>query len=228
MTLVINHVKREHDVERSPMRVSKEKAARNREQIVISAARLFRERGIDATGVDSITEVAGLTHGGLYSHFGSKQSIVVEAIRFALARSRSVWRRAAHGKPEGKALCDILAYYLSLAHRDTHGEGCLVAALSCDIARQPRAVRKAFTIELKEVLEFLGGLMPGDTSARRHEEAVVAFAGMVGALILARAVDDETLSRRILKATGQRLGKVVNIRRHVRRGTPKANVRASS
>lgn len=210
------------------MRVSKEKAARNREQIVISAARLFRERGIDATGVDSITEAAGLTHGGLYSHFGSKQSIVVEAIRFALARSRSVWRRAAHGKPEGKALCDILAYYLSLAHRDTHGEGCLVAALSCDIARQPRAVRKAFTIELKEVLEFLGGLMPGDTSARRHEEAVVAFAGMVGALILARAVDDETLSRRILKATGQRLGKVVNIRRHVRRGTPKANVRASS
>lgn len=228
MTLVINHVKREHDVERSPMRVSKEKAARNREQIVISAARLFRERGIDATGVDSITEAAGLTHGGLYSHFGSKQSIVVEAIRFALARSRSVWRRAAHGKPEGKALCDILAYYLSLAHRDTHGEGCLVAALSCDIARQPRAVRKAFTIELKEVLEFLGGLMPGDTSARRHEEAVVAFAGMVGALILARAVDDETLSRRILKATGQRLGKVVNIRRHVRRGAPKANVRASS
>lgn len=210
------------------MRVSKEKAARNREQIVISAARLFRERGIDATGVDSITEAAGLTHGGLYSHFGSKQSIVVEAIRFALARSRSVWRRAAHGKPEGKALCDILAYYLSLAHRDTHGEGCLVAALSCDIARQPRAVRKAFTIELKEVLEFLGGLMPGDTSARRHEEAVVAFAGMVGALILARAVDDETLSRRILKATGQRLGKVVNIRRHVRRGAPKANVRASS
>ncbi|HTJ10104.1 MAG TPA: TetR/AcrR family transcriptional regulator [Candidatus Binataceae bacterium] len=195
---------------------------------MISAARLFRERGIDATGVDSITEAAGLTHGGLYSHFGSKQSIVVEAIRFALARSRSVWRRAAHGKPEGKALCDILAYYLSLAHRDTHGEGCLVAALSCDIARQPRAVRKAFTIELKEVLEFLGGLMPGDTSARRHEEAVVAFAGMVGALILARAVDDETLSRRILKATGQRLGKVVNIRRHVRRGTPKANVRASS
>jgi len=210
------------------MRVSKEKAARNREQIVISAARLFRERGIDAAGVDSITEAAGLTHGGLYSHFGSKQSIVAEAVRFALARSRRVWRRAAQGKPEGKALSDILAYYLSLAHRDAHGQGCLVAALSCDIARQPRAVRKAFTIELKEVLDFLGGLMPGDTSARRHEEAVVAFAGMVGALILARAVDDETLSRRILKTTERRLGKVVNIRRHVRRRTSNANVRASS
>jgi TetR/AcrR family transcriptional repressor of nem operon len=228
MTLVINHVKREHDVERSPMRVSKEKAARNREQILISAARLFRERGIDATGVDSITEAAGLTHGGLYSHFGSKQSIVAEAVRFALARSRRVWRRAAQGKPEEKALSDILAYYLSRAHRDAHGQGCLVAALSCDIARQPPAVRKAFTVELKEVFEFLGGLMPEGTSARRHEEAIVAFAGMVGALILARAVDDETLSRRILKTTEQRLGKVVKIRRHLRCRTSKTNVRASS
>ena len=87
MTLVINHVKRAHDVEKSPMRVSKKKAARNREQILIAAARLFRERGFDATGVDLITEAAGLTHGGLYSHFGSKQSIVAEAVRFALARS---------------------------------------------------------------------------------------------------------------------------------------------
>ena len=156
------------------MRVSKEKAARNREQILISAARLFRERGIDATGVDSITEAAGLTHGGLYSHFGSKQSIVAEAVRFALARSRRVWRRAAQGKPEEKALSDILAYYLSRTHRDAHGQGCLVAALSCDIARQPPAVRKAFTVELKEVFEFLGGLMPEGTSARRHEEAIVS------------------------------------------------------
>jgi TetR/AcrR family transcriptional repressor of nem operon len=88
-------------------------------------------------------------------------------------------------------------------------------------------VRKAFTVELKEVFEFLGGLMPEGTSARRHEEAIVAFAGMVGALILARAVDDETLSRRILKTTEQRLGKVVKIRRHLRCRTSKANVRAS-
>ena len=211
------------------MRVSKEKAARNREQILIAAARLFRERGFDATGVDSITEAAGLTHGGLYSHFGSKQSIVTEAVRFALARSRRVWRRTAHGQPEKKALSDIVAYYLSPMHRDAPGQGCLVAALSCDIARQPRAVRKAFTVELQEVLEFLGGLMPEGTSARRHEEAIAAFAGMVGALILARAVDDEALSRRILKTTKQRLSKAVNLPRR-RSGAPisKATVRAGS
>ena len=134
----------------------KKKPRATAKQILISAARLFRERGIGATGVDSITEAAGLTHGGLYSHFGSKQSIVAEAVRFALARSRRVWRRAAQGKPEEKALSDILAYYLSRAHRDAHGQGCLVAALSCDIARQPPAVRKAFTGELKEAFEFLG------------------------------------------------------------------------
>ena len=70
------------------MRVSKEKAAQNRERILTSAARLFREQGIGATGVDAITEDAGLTHGGLYSQFGSKEAIAAEAIGFALARSR--------------------------------------------------------------------------------------------------------------------------------------------
>ena len=211
------------------MRVSKEKAARNREQILISAARLFRERGIDATDVDSIAEAAGLTHGGLYSHFGSKQSIVAEAVRFALARSRRVWRRAAQDKPEEKALSDILAYYLSRTHRDAHGQGCLVAALSCDIARQPPSGAQSFHGRVEGGVRVprrpdAGGQLPRVATRRRSS----AFAGMVGALILARAVDDETLSRRILKTTEQRLGKVVKIRRHLRCRTSKANVRARS
>jgi len=201
------------------MRVSKERAAHNREEILTSAARLFREHGIDATGVDSITGDAGLTHGGLYSQFGSKQAIVTEAIRFALAESRRVWRRAAQGKPAKKALSDIVTTYLSRGHRDSPGKGCLVAALSGDIARQPAAVRGAFTAELKEVLELMAALMPGDRPARRRADAIAALACMAGALILARAVNDEALSEGILKAAADRVCRMPAIRAPVRSGS---------
>ena len=208
------------------MRVSKEKTAHNREEILKSAARLFREQGIGATGVDSITEDAGLTHGGLYSQFGSKQAIVAEAIRFALAKSKRAWQQAAQGKPGKKALSDIVTYYMSRAHRDTPGQGCLVAALSCDIAREPGAVRQVFTRELKDVLEFLAGLMPDDTPPHRYEDAIASFACMVGAVILARAVNDETLSRRILKSAARRVGRDAKVRRPVRRRS-RASARTS-
>src|ERR1700684_731324 len=100
------------------MRVSKEKAAQNRERILASAARLFREHGISATGVDAITEDAGLTHGGLYSQFGSKEVIAAEAIRFALARGKTGWHAAVGPHPGRRALPAIVEGYLSRAHRD--------------------------------------------------------------------------------------------------------------
>src|SRR5208283_2488889 len=106
------------------MRVSKERAVQNRERIVRSAARLFRENGITATGVDSITEDAGLTHGGLYSQFGSKEAIAAEAIRFALARGKRVWQRALERNPGKRGLPAIVDSYLSRAHRDAPGTGC--------------------------------------------------------------------------------------------------------
>ncbi len=194
------------------MRVSKEQAAHNREEILASAARLFREHGIDATGVDSIAADAGLTHGGLYSQFGSKQAIVTEAIRFALAEGRRAWHRAAQGKPAKRALSEIVTAYLSRRHRDSPGKGCLVAALSGDITRQPEAVRQTFTTELKDVLELMAALMPGDTPARRRAEATAALACMAGALILARAVNDEALSNGILKAAADLVCRTASIR----------------
>jgi TetR/AcrR family transcriptional repressor of nem operon len=198
------------------MRVSKEKAAQNRERILTSAARLFREHGIAATGVDSITEDAGLTHGGLYSHFGSKEAIAAEAIRVALARGKRVWQRAVERNPGKRALPAIVDGYLSRAHRDSPGDGCVVAALGTDIARQPRRVRQAFTREVKDDLEFLSQLMPDD-GRRRYEDAIVAFASMAGALILARAVNDEELSDLILKSTAKRVIKRARVRATARR-----------
>jgi len=199
------------------MRVSKEKAAQNRERILTSAARLFRVHGIGATGVDAITEDAGLTHGGLYSQFGSKEVIAAEAIGFALARSKRVWQRALERNPGKRALPVIVDGYLSRAHRDAPGTGCVVAALGSDIARQPRRVRQAFTQEIKNDLEFLSRLMPNADHSRSYEDAIVAFASMAGALILARAVDDEQLSDLILKSTASRVTKRGKLRAASRR-----------
>jgi TetR/AcrR family transcriptional repressor of nem operon len=182
------------------MRVSKEKAERNHEQILRAAARLFRERGISATGVDAITRDAGLTHGGLYSQFGSKEAIAAEAIRFAAARGRRVWERAAQRKRGKTAFSEIAAGYLSPEHRDAPGNGCVVAALGADIARQTRAIRRVFTTETKKALEYLAEQVPGENIARRRENAIAAFACMIGGLVLARAVSDEDLSEVILKA----------------------------
>ena len=199
------------------MRVSKVKAAQNRERILASAARLFREQGISATGVDAITEDAGLTHGGLYSQFGSKEAIAAEAIQFALTRSKRVWQRTLERNPGMRALPAIVDGYLSRAHRDAPGNGCVVAALGTDIARQPRRVRQAFTREIKNDLEFLSRLMPNGGGEDRFEDAIVAFASMAGALILARAVNDEELSDLILKSTAKRVIKRGKSRRAVGR-----------
>ncbi len=199
------------------MRVSKEKAAQNRQDMLTAAARLFREQGVSATGVDSITKDISLTHGAVYSHFGSKEAITAEAIRLAFRGSKRLWQRLAERKGVEKAFAAIVAEYLSRVHRDAVGQGCVITALGSEIARQPQSVRAAFTEELKDGLELLAELMPGDDPARRREDAIAAFAGMVGALTLARAVSDETLSDLILKTTAKRLIDPSNRQRTTRR-----------
>ena len=168
------------------MRVSKAQAAQNRQHILTAATRLFREHGIHATGVDAITKEAGLTHGSLYSQFGSKEALAVEAIRFAARRSKRLWQQATERKPGTQAFRSIVEGYLSPEHRDAPGQGCVVAALGADIARQPPSVREAFTKELGDVFELLARLIPGDAPSHLYDDAIAAFAGMAGALILAR------------------------------------------
>ena len=187
------------------MRVSKEKAAEHRQEILKAASRLFREQGISATGVDSITEDAGLTHGAVYSQFGSKEAIAVEAIRLALRDSKRSWLRTMEQKGGKTALAAIAESYLSRRHRDDPGRGCLVAALGSEIARQPDNVREAFTDEFKTAASFLEELIGSDAEATTSEDALAAFASMVGGIILARAVNDEALSETILKAVAKRI-----------------------
>jgi TetR/AcrR family transcriptional repressor of nem operon len=178
------------------MRVSKEKAAENRERILSEAARLFREHGLSGVGVDALTEAAGLTHGSLYSQFGSKDRLAAEALSHALSTSLARLRGAG-------TVRDHVAQYLSTDHRDRRGDGCFIAALGSEIPRQGAGIRRSFTDALRAVVKQVAGMMPA--RRRAEDEAFVIIATMVGALILARAVDDPELSDRILAAARTRL-----------------------
>ena len=178
------------------MRVSKEKSAENRERILEAAARLFRERGLSGVGVDALTEAAGLTHGSLYSQFGSKERLAAEALVHALTTSSARMRDA-------RTLNDYMARYLSADHLEGLGDGCVIAALAGEMPRQGATIRHRFTDAIRGMGKKIAGLAPG--GARPEDEALAIVATMVGALILARAVDDQELSGRILGAARARL-----------------------
>ena len=190
------------------MRVSKQAAADNRQRILNAAAQLFREHGIDGAGVDAITEAAGLTHGAFYSQFGSKEAVVVEALHLVLGASNELWVKGASGTDKRRALETIIDGYLSPRHRNSLGKGCAVAALGSDLPRQSKKAREVFTKRLEEGLEVLAGLVPAKSAARRSDVAIQLFSAMVGALILARAVGDESLSRRMLETVAKGLKSV--------------------
>jgi TetR/AcrR family transcriptional repressor of nem operon len=186
------------------VRVSKEKAAENRARILAAAARLFREKGLSGVGVDALSEAAGLTHGGLYSQFGSKEQLAAEALAEALARSagRATLEEAL---PAEEALGAFVTRYLSARHRDEPGSGCALAALGSEIPHQGPAVRRTFTQGLKATIGRLAGLLPSRRRQPAEDEALAIMATLAGALMLSRAVDDPALSDRILAATKQRL-----------------------
>lgn len=184
------------------MRVSKEKAAENRARILTEAARLFRERGLSGVGVDALTEAAGLTHGSLYSQFGSKERLAAEALEHALARSALARRPEGDG---GQTIAELIERYLSPAHRDGPGQGCAMAALGCELPRQAPALRRVFTTALRDRVARLARLLPGHDKAPPEDEALALLSSLVGALILARAVEDEALSDQILSAARESL-----------------------
>jgi TetR/AcrR family transcriptional repressor of nem operon len=188
------------------MRVSREQAAKNRERILDVAARLFRERGFNGVGVADLMKAAGLTHGGFYGHFASKEDLMARACARALDRSLDRWTRRAEGATGG-ALASIATTYLSAAHRDRPGDGCLLAALGTDASRQAAPVRRTVTEGLRSLVAALARLIPGRSEAVRRERALATFASMVGAMVLARAVDDAAFSDEILNAVSAALSR---------------------
>ncbi len=186
------------------MRVSREQAAANRARILEAAARLFRERGLEGVGVDALGQAAGMTHGSLYSQFGSKEALAAEAM--ALAVSGSGGAKLGQASPGSGALQAFFASYLTPRHRDAPGQGCPFAALGSEVPRQPASIRARFTEGLRLMAGNVARLIaPAARPQPSEEEALVVVATIIGAMMLARAVDDPDLSDRILAAARDRL-----------------------
>ena len=186
------------------MRVSREKFTETRARILDTAAKLFREKGFDGIGLADIMKAAGLTHGGFYKHFDSKDDLEACATSLVMEKAAANWRRITEGG-EPRQLDNFVENYLTPQHRDNMGGGCVLAALGADVARQSPRVRSAFADGLDDMLEQMAMTAPGGTPEARRQNAIAIIAELVGGLILARAVDDPDFSREILAATSHDL-----------------------
>lgn len=187
------------------MKVSKVQAAENREGIVEAAARLYREKGLDGVGVAEITRDAGLTHGGLYRHFESKDALAREACLRAFDWTITPLDRlesspAENSAPGTQRLRALVHAYLSANHRDHPGEGCPAAALAADAARAGPEMSEVFAQGVERNIQRFMHVLEGEEAARRTR-TIVTLSSMVGALVLARATaaGNPALSEEILE-----------------------------
>jgi TetR/AcrR family transcriptional regulator, transcriptional repressor for nem operon len=190
------------------MRVSREQVAENRRTILEAAGRLFRERGFEAVTVAEIMKAAGLTHGGFYGYFKSKDDLIAHALGEALTNAAA---------PSGD-LAAYIASYLSRTHRDDLACGCPTAALATETIRQSGDARTEMTTGLKRQIERLCRVASGDNAPQRRRTAIGSWAAMVGAIILARMSDDPALSDDVLDQT--RAWLVAQAKDHERRNSP--------
>lgn len=183
------------------MRLSKAEAAKNRARIVSEGARLLRDRGIEGVGVDAVAEAAGLTHGGVYSHFESKDALAAAAVGYALQASMTEWLGLIEGLEPQVAFGQLAKAYVSRTHRDNPGAGCAIAALGVEALRGNdvlRAVLAQGTVDFIAILETVSSKASGDD---KRKDAIVHAAMMIGAVVMARAANsDQKLSAEILKA----------------------------
>jgi TetR/AcrR family transcriptional repressor of nem operon len=182
------------------MRYSRQHAAGTRRRIVEGASAALRARGLSGVGVAELMRQAGLTHGGFYTHFDSKDALVAEAIAAAAEHSvknlEKVVARAG-AKPALEAIADS---YLSAAHRDRPDRGCAVAALGAEAARGSPAARRVLSRQIDNLLALLAQHVPGRRGVSRRRQAMAVLSCLVGALVLARAVDDSDTSAEILES----------------------------
>lgn len=178
---------------------SREDKTRSHGRIVEVAAHRIREAGPEAPGVAEIMKTAGLTHGGFYKHFASRDELIAEAAKRSFAEGSQRISRLIEGAAD--PLQALVEGYLSSEHRDTPGSGCGVAALSGDAARADDRIRHAYTAQVSRYVDRLEGLLPSTGSATEdRERATAAVSSLVGALLMARAVDDPALADEILTA----------------------------
>ena len=185
------------------MRYSKDHKAETHDRIVRNASVRLRERGAAGLGVAELMKESGLTHGGFYAHFASRDALISEAFVHAMEQAAKRWRKRADGAPDGEGLAAVVDGYLTSGHRDDVGNGCALPALGAEVSRASPKTRKAVAARLEKMIEVVAGEMSGlnDKDARREAVRVVAI--MMGALLMSRMAGTGEFSDEILEAGRQ-------------------------
>jgi TetR/AcrR family transcriptional repressor of nem operon len=182
------------------MRYSKEHKLETHARIVKKASVRLREKGAHGIGVADLMKDAGLTHGGFYAHFDSREALVVEAFSYAMDRSIERWRKLAEQTPPEKRLATIVDSYLTPLHRDDPGRGCAVPALGAEIARESPKTRKAFAAKLEQMIDMIAVQIPDVPRKTARKQAMASLATMLGTMVLARAAGNGEFSDEFLAA----------------------------
>ncbi|AGT10851.1 TetR/AcrR family transcriptional regulator [Paracoccus aminophilus] len=183
------------------MRVSKAKAEESRQSVVDAASHLIRARGLDGVAVSELMQAAGLTHGGFYKKFGSRDDLVQQATAQALARGRQRYTNLV-ATTKDDPLAAVVHNYLTPEHRDKTGEGCTLAALAPEVSRSDdNALHEIFSEELTAFLDLLEGVLSPQPDEAARDRAASTLSTLVGALILSRLSEDPALSERFLRAS---------------------------
>jgi TetR/AcrR family transcriptional regulator, transcriptional repressor for nem operon len=182
------------------MRYSKEHKQETHARIVKKASVRLREKGAHGIGVADLMKEAGLTHGGFYAHFDSREALVIEAFAYAMDRSTERWRKVAEETPPEKRLATIVETYLTAVHRDDPGHGCAVPTLGAEIARESPKTRKAFAAKLEQMIDMMADQVLDVPRKTARKQAVAALATMIGTLVLSRIAGNGEFSDEILAA----------------------------
>ncbi|MDG4855041.1 MAG: TetR/AcrR family transcriptional regulator [Mesorhizobium sp.] len=186
------------------MRVSRIQAEKNRQTVIDVASRLFREHGFDGIGLKDLMKGAGLTQGAFYKQFASKEDLVAQASRRAVESTAARWATATAANPSDP-LGAVMAFYLSMGHREQRMDGCPVAALGSDAARQRAEVKGSFEAGIKQYLEIIGRLIAATDVDEPNSKAMAILSTMVGALTLSRVVNDPDLAQAFLDAATEQV-----------------------
>ena len=183
------------------MRYSSDQKAQSHDKILSVAARSFREHGGDTSGIGTVMKKVGLTKGGFYRHFKSKDDLFVEAVARAFEEMGRGMVEVAKAAPEGQGLRAMIERYLSVRHADSPGAGCVLSALGPELARKPLSVRRRVEAALDAYREQLVAFVPGKTREERRAKCRILFSSMLGVLVMARiASDSQTREQRLKEA----------------------------
>jgi TetR/AcrR family transcriptional repressor of nem operon len=182
------------------MRYSREHKQETHARIVRKASVRLREKGAHGVGVADLMKEAGLTHGGFYAHFDSREALVIEAFAYAMDRSMEHWRKAIEQISPDKRLAMIVDAYLTPVHRDDPGHGCAVPTLGAEIARESPKTRKAFAAKLEQMIDMMAEQIPDVSGKAARKRAAATLATMMGTLVLSRVAGTSEFSDEILAA----------------------------